>query len=253
MKVAMLHSKKWLTWGIGPVALAGAVLGNWMFGLLGLMLFTVTGLSFAVVFRLVATRASRLAASGALLLAGAALQSASTLGWGAADAADGTRYKASPVGLSHVLTPHQPVSETIDCGWYAASGYPTPCNVAAGGQMAFFQLRTVYPLVMVAAICCLVGAMMSLPTVWRLQSYQALIAGSVAVATLLAVVLFATSFGSALEALNGLSVGTGGTLGTMQVTAAMLLCLTTSAIRVGMSPLPLQDKSKKGVPTFRGG
>ena len=224
----MLHSQKWLTWGIGPVALAGAVLGNWMFGLRGLMLFMVTGLCVAVVFRLAATRASRLAAAVALLLAGGLLQSASTLGWGAADAPDGTRYKASPVGLSHVLTPHRPVSETIDCGWYGASGYPTPCSVAAGGERAFRQLRTVYPLIMVGAICCILGAMGSLRPAWRLQSYQGLIAGCAAFATVLAVVFFATSFGSALESLKGLSVGTGGTLGTMEVTAAMLLCLTTT-------------------------
>jgi len=43
----------------------------------------------------------------------------------------------------------------------------------------------------------------------------------------LAMWLFARSVGHALAALEGLSVGTGGTLGTMQVTVAILLSLAT--------------------------
>jgi hypothetical protein len=113
----------------------------------------------------------------ALFLLAAAFHVASTLGWGGAEASDGTRYKASPVGLSHVLQPRTPVSPTIDCA---------------------------------------------------------------ALAALSALVLFDVSIEKALAPLSGLAVSPGGTLGTMQLTAAILLCVATctaSPTRWVASPL----------------
>lgn len=86
------------------VALLGACLGFWMFAFLGLLLLMGVGLGLVLVLGAPARLAPRAAAGLALLLAALALYSAATLGWGAADAPDGTRYKVSPVGLSHVLT-----------------------------------------------------------------------------------------------------------------------------------------------------
>ena len=54
-------------------------------------------------------RLSRPLLVGLLLLAALGLETARPLGWGGADAADGTRYKVSPLGVSHVLRPRQPV------------------------------------------------------------------------------------------------------------------------------------------------
>jgi hypothetical protein len=215
-------------WGVVAVVLTGAVLGWWMFSLRGAGLFAGIGLVAVGVFRLVGARAAGWAAALALLLAAAGLQSASTLGWAGADVPDGTRFKASPVGVSHVLTPHQLTSRTVDCGWYAASGYAAPCAVARGGAGAFRRLRLVYPLVLLAVALCVLGALLSLRPAWRLRTAQRLAAGAAALVALAAVSVFAGSVGNALAVLADLPVGVGGTLGTMQLAAAVLLCLATS-------------------------
>lgn len=212
------------------VALAGACLGLWMFGFLGLLLFMGVGLGLVVVLGALVQIAPRSVAGLAWLLAGLALYSASTLGWGAADAPDGTRHKVSPVGLSHVVTPHQPVPKTIDCGWYAISGYTASCIVAAEGQAAFRRLRAVYPLVIAATACCVLAAILSMaPARYRRRVVVPFAAGA-ACGSVLAVVLFANSFGTALHDLRGLGVGTGGTLGTMELAVAVLLCLTMALL-----------------------
>lgn len=212
------------------VALAGACLGFWMFGFRGLLLFMGVGLGLVLVLDALVQIGPRSVAGLALLLAGLALYSASTLGWGAADVPDGTRYKASPVGLSHVLTPNQPVSKTIDCGWYAISGYTASCTVAPEGQAAFRQLRAVYPLVIAATACCVLGAILSMaPARYRRRVVVPFAAGA-AFGSVLAVILFANSLGTALHDLRGLGVGTGGTLGTMELAVAVLLCLTVALL-----------------------
>jgi hypothetical protein len=215
--------------------LAGACLGLWMFGFRGLLLFMGVGLALAIVFGFVGARIPRAAAALALLLASTAFQSASTLGWGAADAPDGTRYKVSPVGLSHVLTPNQPVSATIDCGWHRMSEYLTPCTIASGGDAAFRRLQAVFPLIVMATVCCLFGAIVSLPPLRRFRNYQPQLAAGAALSAVVAVILFATSVGGALDNLQGLSVGTGGSLGTMQLTLAVMLCIGTTFVARGDS------------------
>jgi hypothetical protein len=196
-----------------------------MFAVRGLLLFAAVGLAFSLAFALVTRWAPRLARAVALVLAALALHSASTLGWGAADVPDGTRYKASPVGLSHILTPNQLTSTTVDCGWYSASGYTTPCRVAAGGESDFRKLRAVYPLVITAMALCALAAVMSAATAHRIRRLQRPLAIGVAFTAVLSVIVFSSSFGDALADLSDLSVGTGGTLGTMELTAAVLLCL----------------------------
>ena len=213
-----------------PALALGAAMGCWLFGPPGMLLFGPGGGALAAILWLVARRAPRLATVAALLAAAAALHASSTLGWGAADAPDGTRYKVSPVGLSHVLTPHQPISRTIDCGWYGASRYEEPCAIAEGGTMPFAILRSVYPLVLSAALCCVIGAALSVTRRTRSAHYRSLAAGGAALTALTAVVLFAWSAGPALEPLRDLAVGTGGSLGTMQLTTAILLSVAAVSI-----------------------
>lgn len=62
----------------------------------------------------------------------------------------------------------------------------------------------------------------------RFHRYQALPAAGAALAAITAVALFARYAGAALADRQGLSVGTGGSLGTMQLTLAVLLCLRTT-------------------------
>lgn len=209
------------------VVLAGAGLGWWMFGVRGAAMFAAAGGVIVAGFLLAGARVPGVAAALALVLAAAALHAASTRGWGGADAPGRTRYKASPVGLSHVLTPHQLESRTEDCGWHAASGYPAPCTIARGGEAAFRRLRAVYPLVLLAALLAAAGAAMSLRPAWRLRAPQRLAAAAAALAALLSVGLFAGSAARALAPLAGLPFGVGGTLGTMQLSLALLLCLAT--------------------------
>lgn len=220
------QTTSWRRWmPAAGVVLAGAALGWWMFGVRGVALFAGVGAALALAYRLAAAYAAGPAAALALVLAAAALQSSSTLGWGGADAADGSRFKASPVGLSHVLTPDRPTSRTVECGWHAASGYASPCAVAPGGEGAFGRLRVVYPMVLLAAFLGVAGAAVALRPRWRLRGVHRHAACGAAVVALLAVVLFAISVGDALAALQGVEMGTGGSLGTMQLSAAVLLCL----------------------------
>jgi amino acid transporter len=215
------------------VVLAGAALGYSMFAWRGAALFAGGGAAVAAVFGVIGPRGWRFAAAVALVLAALALRSASTLGWAGADVPDGTRYKASPVGLSHVLTPHQLTSRTEDCGWHSASGYAEPCAIASDGGAAFRRLTAVYPLVLFAVFLCVAGAVLSLRPARRLLAAQRVAAAGAVLVVLLAVVLFAGSVQAALAPLAGLAVGVGGTLGTMQLSAAVLLCLATC-----LSPRP---------------
>ncbi|HEX6644766.1 MAG TPA: hypothetical protein VF037_08810 [Gemmatimonadales bacterium] len=219
----------------GPVPLAsrasilaavGAALGWWMFALRGALLFGAVGVAVAVAVGYAGARSPRLAAGVALLTAAILLFDASTLGWGGTDAPDGSRYKASPVGLSHVLTPHAPASDTADCGWYGASGYAQDC--AVGDEVAFRRLQAVYPLVIVALVLGLAGAGLGLDRAPRARRMQRSLAAAVLLCAVGAVVLFAGSLRPALAALTELPVGVGGTLGTMEMSLAMLLALAAA-------------------------
>jgi hypothetical protein len=209
-------------------AAVGATMGYWMFAVRGALLFGGVGLAAALLIRLGSRYSFRVVVATALVLAALAFRSSSRLGWGAADALDGTRFKVSPVGMSHVLTPQQLVSETVDCGWHSASGYPTPCVIAADGQDAFTRLKAVYPLSKIAILLCAVAGAIAARRSRGSARTVCVLAATSAIAGTSAVILFAYSFGDALQELRGLTVGTGGTLGTMQLTAAILLCVATA-------------------------
>ena len=209
--------------------LAGAILGWWLFGWRGTLLFSGLALAAMLAYRLVTRRRPGLGSGLALLAAAALFHSSPRLAWGGADAPDGTRFKASPVGLSRVLTPDRTVSETVDCGWHTVSGYLAACEVASAS--AFLRLRLVYPLMALAALACVAGAGMSFQPRWRLHPIQRGLAAGAALAALVAVPLFLESVGKALAPLQGLAVGVGGTLGMMQLVAGVILCLT-----VGTAP-----------------
>jgi hypothetical protein len=219
-----------LAWPVAGVAVAAAALGYWLFGLRGVVLWVPLGTSATLLLRLLGRRAPGLAIAVPLLIAAAALFDASTLGWGGADAPDGTRYKASPVGLSHVLSPHQPVSPTVDCRWHLTSGDADLCAMAPGAEGEYRQLRAVFPLVSLAITVSLVGAVAQCRHAWRRRFPHRVAACAVAVLSALALWLFSRSLGPAVAVLADLDVGTGGTLGTMEVTAAILLCLSAAAV-----------------------
>ena len=202
-------------------SLAGAILGWWFFGWLGTLLMSGLALAAILALGLIERRRPGLGSGLTLLAAAALFLASSTLTWGGADVPDGTRYKASPVGLSHVLTPDRTVSETIDCGWYAVSGYTTSCDVTSAA--AFLRLRLVYPLLMLATLASVGGAALSSRPHWRLHPIQRGLAAGAALAALVAVPLFNDSIGKALAPLQGLAAGVGGTLGTMELVLGVVL------------------------------
>jgi hypothetical protein len=212
------------SWDWAAVGSAGAALGWWMFHYRGAALFAGVGLAAALGFHVLSRHSRRIAAALALGGGAFALYASSTLGWAGTDVPDGSRFKASPVGLSHVLTPDQLEFATIDCGWYAVSGYGAPCAVADAG--AFARLRTVYPLVMLAALLAVAAAGLSLGRSSGAERAQRLLGGASGLAAFAGLILFAVSVRPALAEVADLPVGVGGTLGTMQLALALLLCLT---------------------------
>ena len=218
-----------LAWSIAWVAIVAAGLGYWLFGSLGVALWVPLAASATLLVFVGSRRAPSLAMAVPLLIAGAALYDASNLAWGGADAPDGTRYKASPIGLSHVLSPRQPVSPTVNCRWYFPGGDADQCIMAPGAGFAYRQLLAVFPLICGIIIVCLVASAAHCRQAWRRRFPHRIAACGAAVLSALALWLFARSVGPALAVLAHLEVGTGGTLATMEVTAAILLCLASAA------------------------
>ena len=214
------------SWRWPVIVAAGAALGWWMFHYRGAALFAGAGLAAALGFAALLRTAPSFAAAAALVGAAFALHSSATLGWAGTNVPDGSRFRASPVGLSHVLTPHQVESGSADCGWHAASGYPDPCAVADPGTFA--RLRTVYPLVLAAALLALAGGILSVTQNARRPGLRNGVTAAAGLAALGALILFATSVRAALAAIADLPVGVGGTLGTMQLSLALILLLTAA-------------------------
>ena len=156
-----------LGWSVAGVAAAAAGLGYWLFGSLGVALWVPLAASATLLIHFVRRFVAGLAMAAPLLIAGAALYDASTLAWGGADSPDGTRYKASPIGLSHVLSPRQPVSPTVNCRWHFAGGDAGLCAMAPGAELAYRQLLAVFPLVCGAITVCLIASVAQCRHAWR--------------------------------------------------------------------------------------
>lgn len=162
----------------------------------------------------------RIVAIALMLVAAVALVQSQSLGWGAADAPDGTRYKVSPATVSHVLQPDQPVSATEDCRLNQTPRVVGLCAAAPDSGGAWALLRLV-PMVLLLAAGAATGAGVSLAT--KDPQIQELRTSLLAVAALLAVLapaLFGFAAPRALQVLHGLEFGVGGTLGTLQVALA---------------------------------
>ena len=215
------------------VSFAAACLGSWLFGRTGAALWGGVAASIAIVLSVLRAHAPRLSIAIPLLLAAAVMAHASTLGWGGAEAADGTRYKASPVGLSHVLKPRQQVSPTDDCRWYLADAHHPRCRMAVDAGAAPWQLMSVFPLVCLGILMCLLGAL-GQRRAWQVSiRWTAWLAAAIAT---LALVMFSNSVAAALRALHKLDVGIGGTLGVMEMTLAIVLCLAAGAVPASNQP-----------------
>lgn len=167
-----------------------------------------------------------------LVLAALAAAHGRTLAWGGADAPDGTRYKVSPVGISQVLKPHQTVSPTVNCRW----GEPAPpCTVADAADAR--RLSLVALLVLLGAGLA-IGAALATAAGPRAAAWITPACGSAALLCFgVAPWLFVSSAQRALAVLAPLSLGIGGTLGTLELSVAAALvagCVGGQLARLAM-------------------
>ncbi len=211
-----------------PVALVAAGLGYWLFGPLGVALWVPLAVFATGTLYLLHRVSPVLAVAVPLLLAAAALYHSSTLTWGGADAPDGTRYKISPIGITHVLSPRQTVSPTVKCSWYFTGGDAGLCAMAPEAEGAYGQLLAIFPLLCAGVAVSLMGCLGQCRQNWRRRFPHRIVACAAAGLPALALWLFAHSPGRALAVLTDLESGIGGTLGTMEVTAAILLFLASA-------------------------
>ena len=174
---------------------------------------------------------TRWLAAGALLLAAAFLYPIAPLSWGGADAPDGTRFKVSLVGLSHVLKPHQTVSPIENCRWLPPAGDNGLCRVKPGAEGAFFRLRAAYWTLWLGFWLCLGCAVLTLSARAPLP-VRLLITTLCALAPAAVMLLFSTSAFSAIDALSMLSGGLAATRATMQAMIAIFLGLLSAGLQV---------------------
>jgi len=169
-------------------------------------------------------------AAVALLLAAWAVHSSIPLGWGGADAPDGTRFKVSPAGLSHVLEPHEAVSRDVKCWWSPPSGDATLCRPAPGAGAAHARLRAVRPVLLATVALAVAAAVLALagaPLGIRLAT-----SGAAALGPVVALLLFATAAGRAILVLSTLPFGLAAALGTMLVGVSVVLALASLALQL---------------------
>ena len=180
---------------------------------------------------------SRVLVAVLLLLVGLGFLRSRSLAWGGADAPDGTRFKVSPVGLSHVLSPKEAVSPTRNCHWDQT---PSELCAAAPGQTAAFRRLMLVPLVVLLAALLAGGAGLGLLSTGAAGKRVRL--AMLLTATVLAVgapLVFARSAPRALVALQGLEFGVGGTLGTLQIAVG-------SAVLAGLGVAQMLTRSGGG-------
>jgi len=219
-----------LGWAGAAVALVAAALGYLLFGPLGVALWAPLAVTVTLLLYLLRGFSPGLAMAAPLLLAAAALYDSADLAWGGADAADGTRFKVTPLGLTHVLSPRQTVSPTVQCRWYFGNGDADLCAPAPGATAAYGQLLAVFPLLCLSIAVCVLGSLGQCRRSWRLRFPHRTVAATATVLPGLALWLFSRSVGPALAVLAPLEAGAAATLGTMEVTAAIVLSLAASAV-----------------------
>ncbi len=176
------------------------------------------------------TEPTRWFAAGLLALAGYTLSSSAPRGWAGADAPDGTRFKISLVGISHVLEPRTTVSPTRDCRWRPPSGDAELCRVRTGGETAWRRLRLLEPALWIAIGMCVIAAVMSAAGVGPRGARIGviLLAAGIPAGLMLAIT---PTVEAALAALEGVEVGLAATLATMQAMLTMLLALLAAGLQ----------------------
>ena len=164
-----------------------------------------------------------------LIAAALAVDKSSTLGWGGCWAQDSTRYKISPVGISHVLNPRSYISATVDAKWIPESGAASLRAVIPGGEDSFNNLKLTYPILKISFWLLLVSVIILwLPI--RKINYKIIFSATaslVSVAVLLGILFFAANIKKSLAVVYNSDIAFGGTLGVMLISTVPFLCLLT--------------------------
>ena len=155
-----------------------------------------------------------------LVLVAVGLYRSHDLTWGGADLPDGTRYKVSPVGISHVLEPARTVSPTRNCRWSEPAAAGGLCAPVIGADLAFGGLRLVEPMVYLGAGLAVAASLLAMPGKNRRPRAGPYLTGAALIACLGAPALLGYSAPLAVQSLSGLRLGIGGTLGTLQLAVA---------------------------------
>lgn len=148
----------------------------------------------------------RVASAIAMFLSALALQWAATTPWAEGSATDGTRYRVSPIGIAHVVTPTVPNAKTIDCRWWPKVGTPSLCAVADGGERAYRRLRLAYPGLQVALWLSVAALFLQALRIPRSAGAHVAIACVLLVLIASVVVVVRTAPSAALSVLQGVTL-----------------------------------------------
>jgi hypothetical protein len=169
------------------------------------------------------------------------MQRSATIAWGSATAADGSRVRISPIGLSRVAVSSD-ATTGASCRWWPEGGDAALCATAAGGERAFANLRRAYPLLSVALWTAVVALFLQVLRIPRLPGVRAGITWMAAACCGAAVLSVVIGAQRALAVLIGRPVAYL-TPGSVLVMLAMVLAVTSGWLQLSA---PRPDKSADG-------
>jgi len=166
-----------------------------------------------------------------MALAAFCIQLSATSNWGSGAAADGSRYKVSPVGLRRALVASDGSAGEACRWWPAGAGNMQLCVVTPGGRAAFARLRAAYPLLSVALWTAVVSLFLQVLRLPRQIAVRAALAWFVTLLVATATICVTYNAPRALVVLTGRPV-TYGALGLWMAIAAMVSSGASGALVV---------------------
>lgn len=152
------------------------------------------------------SKTRRVLSGVALFLSALAVQRASTTPWGEGAAADGTHLLLSPIGLSHVVRPQDPIAPTVECRWWPRIGDASLCAPAAGGDRAYERLRLAYPALLVALWLAVGALLLQALRIPRAPAAHVALSAATFALVMSALVIVTRSGPDALAALQGVKL-----------------------------------------------
>ena len=158
------------------------------------------------VFNSMSSQTRRICSAIAMFLTALALQWAATAPWIEGRAADGTRFRVSPIGIAHVVSPDSPNVPTVDCRWWPRVGTPSLCAVVAGSEKAYARLRLAYPCLQGALWLAIIALMLQALRIPRSAPPHVMLATALLVLIIAAGAIMVMAPPTALEVLQRVSL-----------------------------------------------